>query len=387
MRGGDGRAGVKRMRGVGGRLEEIVEGARCGLGVMIDRGQQAVAVGADAKPLAGGRAMADRAVHLFAAQHELDRPADQSSRHDAEDLRPGDQALGAEAAAEEGAADMNLLRGDAEQSRDPPLGHGEALARRIDRQRVAVPRRHDGVRLHGVVVLGGRLVGRIDALRCRRETRLDIAAPHFGRIADADGGRHEAFAGIETDAGGLRFVARRQQRCAFRRGLQRLGDHHRDRLVRIAHLVVLQEIEPEHEGVGLGVRILRERRPVGGGHDLDDARVALGGLHVEEGHATARDAADRQNRMEHAGRVVIRGIAGFALDLQHAVAAGQRLADIRAVPEMGGSLGEAGSQASCSAPGMDEKGEAGRAGTRSGVPAAASVRARTRIRRASSILN
>jgi hypothetical protein len=92
MRGGDG-ARVERMRGVGGRLEEIIEAARRRFGVMIDRGQQAVTVGANAKPLPGGRTMADGAIHVFAAQHELDRPADQSSRHDAEDLWPGDQAF------------------------------------------------------------------------------------------------------------------------------------------------------------------------------------------------------------------------------------------------------------------------------------------------------
>jgi hypothetical protein len=53
VRRGDGRTRVKRMRGVGGRLEEVVEGARHRLRVMIDRGQQAVAVSANAKPLAG----------------------------------------------------------------------------------------------------------------------------------------------------------------------------------------------------------------------------------------------------------------------------------------------------------------------------------------------
>src|SRR6202048_2063532 len=98
------------MRGVGGRLEEIVESARCDLRVMIDRGQQAVAVRPDAKPLAGGRTMAHRTVHVFTAQHELDRPPDQSGRQDAEDLRSRDQALRSEAASEKRAANMNLVR-------------------------------------------------------------------------------------------------------------------------------------------------------------------------------------------------------------------------------------------------------------------------------------
>src|SRR6266851_5565398 len=142
-------------------------------------------------------------------------------------------------------------------------------------------------------------------------------------------------------AGVSSVVSLRQQRRAFRRVLQRLGDHHRDRLVRITHLVVLQEIEPEHERVRLRVGVLRERRPVGGGHDVDDARMTLGRLYVKEGHATARNAGDRQNGVEHAGRMVVRRVAGFSFDFEDAVAAGQRLPDIGAVPGMGWRLGEA----------------------------------------------
>src|SRR5258708_36244279 len=187
---------------------------------MIDCCQPAVAVGADTEPLAGGRTMAHRTVHVLAAQHELDRLADQSGRHDAEDLRPGDQALAAEAAAQEGAANMDLLRGDAEEPRDPPLSQGEALAWRIDGQRIAAPRRDDRVGLHGIVVLGGRLVGRIDPARCRRESRLHIAPLHFSRTADADGGWDEAFAGIETYPGRPRLVLWGEERRSFRRRLQ-----------------------------------------------------------------------------------------------------------------------------------------------------------------------
>jgi hypothetical protein len=70
-----------------------------------------------------------------------------------------------------------------------------------------------------IVVLGGRLVGRIDPDRCRREGRLDIAPLDLGRIADADDRRDEAFVAIETDTGRLRFVSRRQERRSLRRGL------------------------------------------------------------------------------------------------------------------------------------------------------------------------
>ena len=69
----DRRAGVERVRGVGGGLEEVVERARRGLGVVVDRGQRAVGVGADAQRLPGRRAVADGAVHLLAPQHQLDR--------------------------------------------------------------------------------------------------------------------------------------------------------------------------------------------------------------------------------------------------------------------------------------------------------------------------
>ncbi len=72
---------------------------------------------------------------------------------------------------------MDVLARDAEQAGDPVLGPGEALARRVDREPVAVPCRDDGVRLHRIVVLRRRLVGRLDPVRGRGEAGLDIAVP------------------------------------------------------------------------------------------------------------------------------------------------------------------------------------------------------------------
>ena len=86
---------------------------------MIERGQAPSLSAPMPQPLPRRRTVADRAVHLLAAQHELDRPADQPRRHDAEDLRPGHQPLRAEAAAEERAADLDLVRRDAEQPGEP----------------------------------------------------------------------------------------------------------------------------------------------------------------------------------------------------------------------------------------------------------------------------
>ena len=140
------------------------------------------------------------------------------------------------------------------------------------------------------MILRRRLVGGFDALCGFRQRALHVAMPHLGRMTYADGRRHEALVSVKACARGLGLVARRQQCGAFGRGFQRLGDHHGDRLVRIANLVVLQQLHPEHERVGLRVRVVRERRPVRVRHHLDDAWMVLGRLDVKERNAAARDA-------------------------------------------------------------------------------------------------
>ncbi len=275
MRRGDGRACIKRMRSIGRRLEEIVESARRRLGAMIERGQRAVLVGADPKGLPRRRPMSHRTKHLLATQHQLDRFTDHAGRHDAEHLRAGDHAFGAEAAAEERTADMDLVRGDPEQSRDAPLRQRKTLARRIDRQRIAIPCGDDRMWLHGVVILRSGLVGCFDALCGCGETGLDIAAMRCRRMARADDGWHEDVVRVEPDPRRLGVVARRQQRCAFRCGFERFRDDDGDRLIGVTDPVALQQIEPEHEGIGFFVGILRQRRLVGRRHDLDDARDGL----------------------------------------------------------------------------------------------------------------
>ena len=307
---------------------------------MIERGQLAAAVRAHAQGLPRRSPVSHRAVHLLAAQHQLDRLSHHTRGDDAENLRPGDEALGAEAAAEERTADVDLVGRDPEQFRDAPLRHDEALARRVDRERVAVPRRHDRMRLHGVVILRRGLVGRRDPLRRGGKAGLDIAAMHFRRIADADARRHEAFGRIEPDPRRLAVVARREQRGAFRRRLERFRDDDRDRLVGVTHPVALQQVEPEHEGVGFCVRILGERRPVGRRDHRDDAGMGFRGRNVEKGDAAARDAADRQDRVEHTGRMLVGGVAGGTRDFEHPVPPGEGLTDVRAVPNMRRRPGE-----------------------------------------------
>ncbi len=296
----------------------------------------ALVVGAEPHRLAGRGAMADGTEHLVAPQHQLHRPARHPGRHDAEDLRALHQRLRAEAAAQEGRADQDVGGVQAEQLRDAALAHGEGLAGRVDDELVAVPLRHDGVRLHGVMVLGRRLVGGVEALRCAREAGLDVAAVvDVRRLADADGRRHEALVAVEADAGRLDLVLGGEQRHALGGGLQRLGDHHRDRLVGVADAIVLQHVHAEREGAVLLVRVEGERRGVARHHDVDDAGMRLGGRDVERRHAAARDRARTDGRVEQAFGMVVGREAGRAGDLENAFAPGQRLADVRAVAGMG----------------------------------------------------
>jgi hypothetical protein len=47
----------------------------------------------------------------------------------------------------------------------------------------------------------------------------------------------------------------------------------------------LQKIEPEHEGIGFFVRVLRQRRFVGRRHHLDNARMGFRRGDIEESDA------------------------------------------------------------------------------------------------------
>ena len=98
----------------------------------------------------------------------------------------------------------------------------------------------------------------------------------------------------------------------------------------------MQQIEPEHEGICFFVRILCERRFVGRRHHLDDAGMGFRGLDIEKRDTAARDAAHRHHRIEHPGRMVVGGVASGTRDFEHAVTAGERLTDVRAVPNVSG---------------------------------------------------
>jgi hypothetical protein len=54
---------------------------------------------------------------------------------------------------------VNLIGRYAEQSGKTPLRHRHTLTRRIDRERIALPRGNNRMRLHRIVILRRGLVG------------------------------------------------------------------------------------------------------------------------------------------------------------------------------------------------------------------------------------
>jgi hypothetical protein len=158
------------------------------------------------------------------------------------------------------------------------------------------------------------------------------------RISDANAWRHEALGRVQPDPRRFGFAARRQERGALGRGLERIRYDDCNRLVGVTDPVALQQIETKREGIEFFVRVLCEGRSVGRGHYLDNASMSFRGGDIKKGDATARDAADCQDRIEHPGRMVVGGVPGGAGNFEHSITAGKRLTYVRAVPNMSGSL-------------------------------------------------
>jgi hypothetical protein len=90
------------------------------------------------------------------------------------------------------------------------------------------------------------------------------------------------------------------------------------------------------------VRIPREHQLVSRRHHFNDTGVGLRSRNIEKTDATTCNAAHREHRIEHAGRVIIRCIASATRDFEDAITAGKRLTYVRAVPNMSGCLCECG---------------------------------------------
>ena len=188
---------VQRVRHAGRGLDEIVERAGGGAYVIGNGGECAPGVDTHADGLPGWRAMADGAEHLVPPQHELYGRTHQPGSQDTEQGWAHSHTLGAEAAANERRAYLDLLRCHPDHLRQPRLRDRQPLCRHIERQPVPVPHRHDGVRLHRVMVLGGRVVGLLDRVGSRLQPGCDIAtAVEISWMTRPDHLRHERFGAV-----------------------------------------------------------------------------------------------------------------------------------------------------------------------------------------------
>jgi hypothetical protein len=133
---------------------------------------------------------------------------------------------------------------------------------------------------------------------------------------------------LKGDGGCFRAVRWGEQTRPLGRGLQRLRNHDRNRLICVTHAIVLKRVDPEVEWAVLDFRIHGERRHIAGRHDFDHAGVGFRRAGIQRENAALGDRADRHHRMEHTVRVIVRRKCRRACDFKHALAPGHRLANI-----------------------------------------------------------
>ncbi len=348
------RRGIHGARGTGESFDVVANGVGLADALMDHRHELAVRACAEGDALFGERTVAVGEIRLAARQGDLDRAADHACGHDRdEDVRPR-RPFAPECPADERRHHANRFRRDAERLRQR-LPRGEDVLRGVvNGQPVAVPRRHERMRLHLVVMLVGDSIDLIDLHRSAgqrsiriplRERGRGVPLPLFG-IAPMllhDDPRGSGPVGDTNQSGGMRGV------------LESVGDDGGhglaevvDRVVRERHVVMLRGIRVLLLASGVGKLRRVEMRD-----DVDDARRALRGRRVDRGDASRGDGAGNENGVGEIGKVVLRRITRLAGDLLPAVDAVMRFADAR-----------------------DHD-----------APPARSVSERTSVRRASSILN
>jgi hypothetical protein len=226
MRGQPVRRGIHRARAGRGALDILVERADC------DHTSCAIAVSLPSgrrrqpDPLDGRGAVGGDAEHLLARQRDLDRALELARRQCRQDRIGIDRQLAAEAAADELAHHLDILRRDLERRGDRMLGAGDQLGGAVDGQPVAVPRRKAGRRLHRVVALVGRGVGRVDLRSAFGEATIEIADPGIGLAGHHRARRiGELAARREVVEACLRLVGDLDQPGCRGRLLEGVGDH------------------------------------------------------------------------------------------------------------------------------------------------------------------
>ncbi|OIQ67218.1 hypothetical protein GALL_512060 [mine drainage metagenome] len=255
---------------------------------MVQHGHFSPGINPDAQPLAGGAAMAHRAEHLVAPQHQLNRSPGHAGGKDRQHRGAVRDRLGPEAAAQIGAADQNILWRDAEVIAIGPARHHDGLIGHVECDVIALPLGNHCVGFHRVVVLLGRLIGQIDRLHRRRVTCGHIAIDGLARTAKAANLHLVGRVAVEADACGQSLVLRVEQARAFGCGLQRFAQDQRDGLVGVAHRIVLQRLEPEGEHEAFRFRVAVQHGAVCGCNHLGHPGVRLGSGNVEVADAAPR---------------------------------------------------------------------------------------------------
>ena len=202
----------------------------------------------------------------------------------------------AEAAAEEGGVDDDLLHGHTRDARARHLGAARILRGRPDLARIGLDVGGGVHRFQACVLEEGHLVDRLYGLAARRETLVRVAIiarnlprlPRRGLIALADAGA--------ADGGYRTFIPDHLERLAPARHRPERIAHHRD-----------------------AVRDL---------HHVLDAPDPLGRGAVEALDLAAENGAALDRGDEHARHLDVHAVDGGAIDLERRVATGHGLADV-----------------------------------------------------------
>ena len=239
----------------------------------------------------------------------LHRTADQERRRGRDDVPGVDRHLVAEAAAEVGADDPDVLLRQARDDREQRPVRVRRLRREVDRrlagrrvdvgdaaaalERRRVRARIEGVEADDVVGLGEGTVGRVLVAGL---PVVDVVGG-LPLLLVADQGRIARRGLLRARDRRQRLVVHLDQLERVLRDVRRLGDHARDLLPLVAHLV-----GDEH-----GLRVARQRRHPGevvlrhqlARDDGDDARQRLGGRRVDRAQARVGVRAAQDLHVEH----------------------------------------------------------------------------------------
>ena len=294
---------------------------------MLDRGQRSVALRRQPQALDRVGPMRGDMKHLLPRQRELDRSVHHPGREGGENGVGLHRQFRSESAADVAADEPDLLLRDLQGRRHRRDASRQHLVGRVEGQRVVVPYRDGGVRLHHRVALRRRRVGHVDFHRRGRESLVHVAHPAVGLVAVA-GLRHERFGHRRRHVVGAFFggVGRFDQMSRGARLFECLRHHQRDGLSVVQDLVV-----DELRRAVLGLWPLFRGILVCQGQD--DARRLFGRGRIDCSQPTRRDAGFQQEGVGGRADVpILVGVGRVARDLERAVHAVERPSEQTARP-------------------------------------------------------